>query len=98
MRTSLVLLTYFFSTEKVEESQKEPTKLVLVMTIKEVLVNAMGGIDKVRRKRLPLAKSSCFQAKEAQSDCVPDVNTYREMKKPRYFSGMIPSEGGWPKE
>lgn len=80
MRTSSVLLTYFFSTEKVEESQKEPTKLVLVMTIKEVLVNAMGGIDKVRRKRLPLAKGSCFQGKDAQSDCVPDVNTFREIK------------------
>lgn len=50
------------------------------MTIKEVLVNAMGGIDEVRRKRLPLTKSSCFQAKKAQSDCVPNLNTFREMK------------------
>lgn len=65
---------------KKKGSQKETTILVLNQTAKEALVSATGGIEKVRRRRSPVAKSSCFQGGQAQSDCARDVEKFREMK------------------
>lgn len=48
------------------------------MTNREVLVNAMEGIEQVRKTRPPLAEFM-FPGREAQLDCV-NVNKFREMK------------------
>lgn len=62
------------------------------MTNREVPVNAMEGMEKVRKTRPPLAEFM-FPGRDAQSDCV-NVNKFREMKGmdisvERYLGGRM---------
>lgn len=52
--------------------------MVFILTIREVLVNAMGRVE-VRRRR-PLEKNSCLHGGQSQPDYAKDVKRFREMK------------------
>lgn len=52
--------------------------MVFILTIREVLVNAMGRVE-VRRWR-PLGKNSCFHGGQSQPDYAKDVKRFREMR------------------